>query len=200
MNEKLKMGSADPTALFAEWLAEAEAQEPFNPDAAALATTNREGHPSVRMVLIKGADDRGFVFYTNSDSPTGEDIIATERASLSFYWKSLRRQVRVDGPASRVTPEESDAYFATRARASQIGAWASKQSRPMQGRFELEKRIVRYTAKFKLGPVPRPPFWEGYRIKPARIEFWRERRFRLHDRMVYIRRDDGGWDTQRLFP
>ncbi len=200
MNQKLKMGTADPTSLFKEWLAEAEKLEPINPDAAALATTTGEGHPTVRMVLIKQVDDRGFVFYTNSASPTGEDIQATGRASLSFYWKSLRRQVRVEGTAEKVTAAESDAYFATRARSSQIGAWASKQSRPMHGRFELEKRIVRYTAKFRLGPVPRPPFWEGYRIRPERIEFWRERRFRLHDRVLYTRRDDQGWDAQRLFP
>jgi pyridoxamine 5'-phosphate oxidase len=194
------MGSGDPIGLFQQWMAEATELEPFNPDAAALATTTAEGHPAVRMVLIKEVDERGFVFYTNSTSPTGGDIQATGRASLGFYWKSLRRQVRVDGTAAKVTQAESDAYFATRARSSQIGAWASKQSQPMEGRFELEKRIARYTAKFKLGPVSRPPFWEGYRIRPERIEFWRERQFRLHDRMVYIRRDDGAWETQRLFP
>ena len=173
MNQKLKMGTAEPTALFKEWLADAGKLEPVNPEAAALATTTGEGHPTVRMVLIKEVDDRGFVFYTNSASPTGEDIRATGRASLSFYWKALRRQVRVDGTAEKITPGESDAYFATRARSSQIGAWASKQSRPMHGRFELAKRIVRYTAKFSLRPVPRPPLWDRYRRSPYRTHCWR---------------------------
>ncbi len=200
MNEKLKMGSADPTALFKSWMNEAKKSEPVNPDAAALATVTASGHPTVRMVLIKQADEQGFVFYTNSESPTGEELQLSGRAALSFYWKSLLRQVRVDGPVEMTDEETSDAYFASRARSSQIGAWASSQSKPMEGRFELEKAIALYTAKFNLGPVPRPPHWNGYRIVPEKIEFWAERRFRLHDRMVYTRTDDGGWNIQRLFP
>ena len=199
MNIKLKAGEADPIHHFREWMAEAEAGEPFNPNAMALATAGADGRPSVRMVLLKGVDERGFVFYTNSESPKGADLHANARASLCFYWKSLRREVRVDGAVSKVSDEEADTYFASRPRASQIGAWASEQSRPMPGRFELEKRIARYAAKFHVGKVPRPPYWEGYRVAPARIEFWIEGRFRLHNRIVYTRNDDG-WEAGYVFP
>jgi pyridoxamine 5'-phosphate oxidase len=199
MNIRLKARDADPIQHFREWMAEAEAGEPFNPNAMALATAGADGRPSVRMVLLKGVDERGFVFYTNSESPKGADLHANARASLCFYWKSLRREVRVDGAVSKVAGEEADAYFASRARASQIGAWASAQSRPMAGRFELEKRIARFTAKFHIGKVPRPPHWEGYRVSPQRLEFWAEGRFRLHDRIVYTR-TESGWNACHLFP
>ncbi len=189
----------DPIALFKDWLAEAEKLESVNPTAMALATADADGRPSVRMVLLKGADDQGFVFYTNSESQKGLNLAANPQASLCFYWKSLLRQVRVEGPVSKVSDEEADDYFASRSRGSQIGAWASKQSRPLEGRWELEKSIAAYTAKFNIGAVPRPPFWRGYRVFPKRIEFWHERPFRLHDRMVYSRTENG-WAGERLYP
>jgi len=189
----------NPIALFKEWLGEAEAREPINPNAMALATATPEGKPSVRMVLLKAVDERGFVFYTNSESRKGLELDANAQASLCFYWKSLRRQVRIDGAVSPVSDEEADAYFESRDRGARIGAWASKQSRPMEGRFELEKKAAEFTAKFNVGPVPRPDFWSGYRILPEMIEFWTQRKFRLHDRLVYHQADDG-WTTERLFP
>jgi pyridoxamine 5'-phosphate oxidase len=199
MNDDAQLTTVDPIAQFNAWFAEAAAQEPVNPDAAALATADAAGRPSVRMVLVKSADTRGFVFYTNSDSRKGQEMAANPRAALVFYWKSLLRQVRVEGPVSQVPPEEADAYHTTRARASQIGAWASPQSRPMVGRFEFERRIAQFTAKYAVGAVPRPPFWNGYRIAPEQIEFWQERRFRLHDRILYSRSPDG-WTAERLYP
>jgi pyridoxamine 5'-phosphate oxidase len=189
----------DPIAEFKAWLAEAEAKEPINPNAAALATATPDGRPSVRMVLLKSVDENGFVFYTNTNSKKGEELAVNPQASLCFYWKSLGRQVRVDGPVEPVSIEEADAYFESRDRAARIGAWASKQSRPLEGMFELEKRAAEYTAKFNIGPVPRPDFWSGYRILPQAIEFWTERKFRLHERLVYYRADNG-WTTERLFP
>ena len=189
----------DPIAEFKGWLAEAEAQEPINPNAAALATATPDGRPSVRMVLLKAVDENGFVFYSNTESRKGQELAVNPRASLCFYWKSLGRQVRVDGPVEPVSNEEADAYFQSRDRAARIGAWASKQSWPMEGRFELEKKAAEFTAKFNVGPVPRPDFWSGYRILPEMIEFWTQRKFRLHDRLVYHRADDG-WTTERLFP
>jgi len=189
-----------PLALFHEWLAEAEEAEPNDPTAMTLATVDAGGMPSARMVLLKGADERGFVFYTNTESPKGLQMDVSPRAALVFHWKSLRKQVRVAGTSERVSDEEADAYFATRARGSQIGAWASDQSRRMEGRFELEKRVARYAAKFGVGGVPRPPNWTGYRIKPLEIEFWQDKPFRLHERILYVADGQGGWQTSRLFP
>lgn len=190
----------DPIALFSAWLAEAEASEPSDPTAMTLATVAADGRPSARMVLLKGADDAGFVFYTNVDSRKGDELDTTRRAALVFHWKSLRRQVRIEGTVERVSNTEADAYFASRARGSQIGAWASDQSRPMPGRFDLEKRVARFAAKFGAGAVPRPPHWTGYRVLPEAIEFWRDRPFRLHERIDYTRGQSGQWQTARLFP
>ncbi len=189
----------DPIALFKKWLAEAEKTEPNDPNAMALATVAEDGMPAVRMVLLKGLDDRGFVFYSNLESRKGRHLARTPKAALCFHWKSLRRQVKVQGPVVPVDDAEADAYFASRDRGSQIGAWASKQSQPLTGRFELEKRVAKYTAKFNIGKVPRPDFWSGFRIDPVRIEFWEDRPFRLHDRLVFHREDDG-WRTEKLYP
>jgi len=198
-NENITFGSDEPVALFNKWLKLAEEKERVNPNAVAVATANADGKPSVRILLLKGVDERGFVFYTNSESHKGEELAINPRASLCFYWKSMRREVRVDGPVEKISNEEADAYFESRARGSQIGAWASKQSRPLESRFELEKRIAKYTTKFHIGKVPRPEFWEGYRVKHERVEFWAEKSFRLHDRFVYTRTDQG-WQTERLYP
>ena len=191
--------SEDPIALFKKWLAEAEKAEPNDPNAMALATVGEDGMPAVRMVLLKGLDARGFVFYTNLDSRKGRHLADTPKAALCFHWKSLRKQVNVQGPVSPVDDAEADAYFASRDRGSQIGAWASKQSQPLAGRFDLEKRVAKYAAKFNIGTVPRPEFWSGFRIDPLRIEFWEDRPFRLHDRLVFYREKDG-WRTEKLYP
>lgn len=189
----------DPFSLFRQWLTEAEKSEPGDPNAMALATADADGRSSVRMVLLKGVDERGFVFYTNLGSRKGQQLAANPWAGLCFHWKSLRRQVNVEGPISPVDGAEADAYFASRDRMSQIGAWASKQSRPLAGRFELESRVARFAARFHLGAVPRPEFWSGFRVAPERVEFWEDRPFRLHNRLLF-RRAEGGWRTQTLFP
>lgn len=193
--------NTDPFALFEEWFAEAEQQEPNDANAMTLATADADGRPAARMVLLKGVDDRGFVFYTNLESRKGSHLAENPVAALLFHWKSLRRQVRVEGPVSAVTGEEADAYFSSRARASQIGAWASIQSRPLEGRFALEKRVAEYTAKFGVSAVPRPAFWSGFRIAPLRMEFWQDGAFRLHDRFQFRREtEDAAWSTERLYP
>ena len=199
MDDISKSGVADPIQLFKKWLAEAEEGEGINPNAMSLATVTPDGAPDVRMVLLKGADERGFVFYTNSESRKGIELRAVPKAALCFYWRSLRREVRIEGPVEKTSEAEADEYFASRARASQIGAWASAQSRPLEGRWQLEKNIAAYTAKYAIGTVPRPAHWEGYRVVPERIEFWQEQTFRLHDRFVYTRADTG-WEIERLYP
>ena len=190
----------EPFALFAAWLEEATASEPNDPNAMALATVDETGMPDVRMVLLKGFDRDGFVFYTNLESTKGRQLAAVPKAALCFHWKSLRRQVRVRGTIGAVTPEEADAYFATRARLSRIGAWASRQSRPLESRFALEKAVALYTARFAAGTIPRPPHWSGFRISPFEIEFWRDGAFRLHDRVRFAREAAGEWTKTRLFP
>ena len=191
----------EPLRLFAAWLEAAGRSEPSDPTAMSVATVDADGRPNVRMVLLKGFDERGFVFYTNMDSPKGRELDARPEAALLFHWKSKSRQVRVRGPVEHVSEAEADAYFASRSRLSQIGAWASKQSEPLESRLAFEKAVALYTAKFAIGQVPRPPRWSGYRIIPMSIEFWEDRPFRLHDR-VEFQRDafDAPWRKTRLYP
>ena len=189
----------DPIEQFKAWLADAEQSEPNDPNAMTLATATPDGIPSARMVLLKGVDADGFAFYTNLGSRKAFELAANPRAALCFHWKSLRRQVRVQGEVTPVQDGEADAYFATRARVSQIGAWASKQSQPLIGRFELEARVAKYAAKFTLGAVPRPPHWSGYRVIPDSVEFWEDRPFRLHMRFLFRRMPDG-WTAQEIYP
>jgi pyridoxamine 5'-phosphate oxidase len=191
--------AGEPWALFSAWMAEATSSEPNDPTAMALATVDGEGLPNVRMVLLKGADENGFVFYTNVESAKGMELGANPKAALVFHWKSLRRQVRARGTVTRVSDAEADAYFATRPRDSRIGAWASQQSRPLESRFAFERAIAVHAAKYAIGEVPRPPYWTGFRIKPVSIEFWHDRPFRLHDRVVFTR-TEGGWTKTRLYP
>ena len=190
---------AEPFALFAEWFAAAKAREPGDPEAMSLATATRDGLPSSRIVLLRGVDERGFVFFTNYDSRKGQELFANPRAALGFHWKSLKRQIRIEGRAETVSEAEGDAYFAARARISQIGAWASDQSRPLDSRATFERRLAEMEARFIDRPVPRPPRWSGFRVVPDLIEFWDDRPFRLHDRIVY-RREGEGWTTFRLYP
>jgi pyridoxamine 5'-phosphate oxidase len=192
---------SEPFALFEEWLADATNTEPNDPNAFALATVDEDGLPDVRMVLLKGFDSQGFVFYTNFDSQKGREILGSMKAAMCFHWKTLRRQVRVRGPVEIVSNEEADAYYATRPRGSRIGAWASKQSRPLESRFALEKAVAEYTARYAIGEIPRPAHWSGFRIRPTSIEFWHDRPFRLHDRVVFSRETpEGGWGKTRLYP
>jgi pyridoxamine 5'-phosphate oxidase len=192
---------SEPLDLFDAWFKEASASEPSDPNAMALATVDADGLPDVRMVLMKGVDPSGFVFYTNAESAKGRELATNMKAAANFHWKSLRRQVRLRGPVEQVSAAEADAYFASRHRDSRIGAWASRQSRPLEGRFALEKAVAFYAAKFALGEVPRPPYWVGFRLRPLHIEFWQDKPFRLHERVVFHRIQlDGAWEKERLYP
>ena len=191
----------EPLRLFAAWFAEAKRAEPVNPEAMTLATVDADGRPNARMVLLKGFDERGFVFYSNAESTKGHELAAAPRAALTFYWKALQRQVRLRGRVEAVPDAEADAYFATRSRMAQIGAWASRQSTALESRLAFEKAIALSTAKFAIGTVPRPPYWVGYRVVPSEIEFWQERPFRLHDRIAFTRNDaNAPWTKTRLYP
>jgi pyridoxamine 5'-phosphate oxidase len=191
----------DPMGLFAAWFKAATAAEPRDPTAMTLATVDAGGLPNARMVLLKGVDGRGFVFYTNMDSQKGRELDVQPQAAMVFHWKSLNRQVRVRGDVERVTDAEADAYFATRPKQAQIGAWASKQSSPLESRLAFEKAVAFYAAKYAIGEVPRPPYWSGYRIVARSIEFWQDRPFRLHDRIEFKRESVGApWSKTRLYP
>lgn len=202
------IGAGDPFRLFEDWFAEAAKSEVNDPNAMAVATVDGDGLPDVRMVLLKGVDSpecedaaRGFVFYTNFESAKGRELLAHRKAALVFHWKSLERQVRVRGPVSVVSDVEADAYFASRPRLSRIGAWASAQSRPLEGRFALEAAVAKYTAKFGAGAIPRPAYWSGFRVTPVEIEFWANRPFRLHDRVVFRRESPvSPWTKTQLYP
>jgi len=193
------MGS-DPFQLFDEWFAEARASEPDDPESMALATTGADGQPHVRMVLLKGRTPEGFVFYTNEQSAKGHQLRENGRASLLFHWKSLRRQVRIEGTVERVPDAQADAYFATRGRDSQLGAWASDQSQPLDRRETFERRFEEVKSRFEGEEVSRPPHWGGYRVVPERIEFWSDRPHRLHERRLFVHAPDGGWSEGLLYP
>ena len=191
----------EPMRLFGQWLEDATASEPSDPNAMAVATVDADGLPDVRMVLLKGFDERGAVFYTNMESLKGRQLNTNPKAALLFHWKSRSRQIRLRGPIERVDAAEADAYYASRSRLSQIGAWASKQSSPLESRLAFEKAIALYTAKFAIGAVPRPPFWSGFRLIPMTMEFWEDRPFRLHDRVEFRRGQVGApWSKTRLYP
>lgn len=196
----------EPFDLFETWLADATTHEPNDPNGMAVATVDKDGLPNVRMVLLKALDaagtpSRGFVFYTNFEGKKGQELLAHPKAALMFHWKSLRRQVRVRGIVSVVTDAEADAYYQSRPRGSRLGAWASKQSRPLESRFALEKAVAYYTAKYPVGDIPRPAYWSGFRITPLEIEFWHDRPFRLHDRVVFRRETESTpWHRERLYP
>ena len=192
---------SEPFALFARWMEDAARSEPNDPNAMALATAGSDGFPDVRMVLLKGFDASGFVFYTNLDSAKSRELGERAQAALAFHWKSLRRQVRIRGIVTRVSDAEADAYFATRPRLAQIGAWASKQSSPLESRLAFEKSVAKITARFPIGAIPRPPFWSGFRVVPLNLEFWQDRPFRLHDRIAFSRDGiDQSWTKTRLYP
>jgi pyridoxamine 5'-phosphate oxidase len=191
--------AGEPIVLFGEWLKAATASEPNDPNAMALATVDETGLPDVRMVLLKGFDAAGFVFFTNFESAKGRELLANPKAALCFHWKSLRKQVRVRGPVTEVTVAEADAYFTSRPRGSRIGAWASQQSRPLESRFALEKAVASYTARYAIGEIPRPAYWSGFRITPQEMEFWSDGAFRLHDRVKFVR-DGDSWLKSRLYP
>jgi pyridoxamine 5'-phosphate oxidase len=191
----------EPVRLFAAWFAEAKRAEPVNPDAMTVATVGADGMPNARTLLMKSFDEHGFVFFTNTESIKGHELAAAPKAALTFYWKALQRQVRARGSVEPVTKEEADAYFATRPRMAQIGAWSSKQSSALESRTAFEKAIALNTAKFGIGTVPRPPFWSGYRVMPVEIEFWQERLYRLHDRIAFTRPNlSAPWTKTRLYP
>ncbi len=193
--------SSKPFELFREWLVDAEKSEVNDPNALALATVDPDGLPNVRMVLLKGFDERGFVFYTNFESAKGRELLSAGKAAMCFHWKSLRRQVRIRGRVEQVPDAEADEYYQSRPRGSRIGAWASKQSRPLESRFALEKEVAKFTAKFAIGEIPRPDHWSGMRLVPTSIEFWHDRPFRLHDRVVFLRSDENAdWSKDRLYP
>ncbi len=192
--------TTDPFSLFDAWFAEARQSELNDPDAMALATVGPDGQPSVRMVLLKRRDARGFTFHTNMDSRKGGELAGNPKAALLFHWKSLRRQVRIEGRAERVSDEDADAYFATRSRGSRLSAWASDQSRPLGSRAEFEQRVADATARFEGADVPRPPYWSGFRVAPERIEFWSDREFRMHERRLFLPDGAGGWTEGLLYP
>ena len=193
--------ASEPFALFESWLEEAKASEPNDPNGMALSTVDADGMPNSRMVLLNGRSPEGFVFYTNTQSQKGEELAGQPKAAALFHWKSLRRQVRIRGPVSRVSDAEADAYFQSRPRDSRIGAWASQQSRPLESRFALEKAVASHAAKFGLGEIPRPPHWTGFRIRPVSLEFWRDGAFRLHDRVQFRRAAPAEpWSRARLYP
>lgn len=189
----------DPVRLFQDWMAEAARTEPNDPNAMTLATCTPDGRPSARIVLLKDVDARGFVFYTNHQGRKGREVLANPFAALLFHWKTLGRQVRVEGGVEGVTDDEADAYYATRPRVSRLGAWASEQSRPLASRAELERRVAEFDARFPGESIPRPPHWSGFRVVPERVEFWQDMPFRLHDRRLYTRAGEG-WTTQALYP
>ena len=191
----------EPFSLFDDWFKDASASEINDPNGMALATAGADGLPDVRMVLLKGRDAGGFVFFSNRESAKGRQLGANMQAALLFHWKSLRRQVRVRGPVEEVTAKEADDYFATRPRGSRIGAWASQQSRPLESKYALETAVAKMTARYPIGDVPRPPYWTGFRIRPVQMEFWHDRPFRLHERIVFTRaRPEDAWAKERLFP
>ncbi|MBK19647.1 MAG: pyridoxamine 5'-phosphate oxidase [Rhodospirillaceae bacterium] len=195
----VESGEVNPQKKFKDWYEEAEKAEPGLAEAMTLATVNASGMPSARMVLLKEANDRGFVFYTNLDSKKGKELAENPKAALVFHWKSLKRQVRISGNVEPVSAEEADAYFESRPRGAQIGAWASDQSKPMDGQFDLEKKVALFTAKFGVSKIDRPPYWSGFCVIPSEFEFWEERPFRLHRRIMY-RIENGEWSVTHLFP